>query len=65
MRKLLFFGIGKKQVFLNIQVDSASPVNFLQKNVLYELKLPDPYLKVNLVEQLIKVFFLQTPRQRN
>ena len=47
LKKLLNIGLGKEnQVILNIQVDSASPVSFLKKNVLHELKLRDPYLKI-------------------
>ena len=39
VKKLLNIGLGKEnQVILNIQVDSASPVSFLKKNVLHELK---------------------------
>ena len=47
LKKILNIGLGKEnQVILNIQVDSASPVSFLKKNVLHELKLRDPYLKI-------------------
>ena len=51
LKKLLNIGLGKEnQVILNIQVDSASPVSFLKKNVLHELKLRDPYLKIYPVD---------------
>ena len=44
LKKLLNIGLEKEnQVTLNVQVDSASPVSFLKKNVLHELKLRDPY----------------------
>ena len=52
LKKLLNIGLGKEnQVILNIQVDSASPVSFLKKNVLHELKLRDPYLKIYPVDK--------------
>ena len=52
LKKLLNIGLGKEnQVILNIQVDSASPVSFLKKNVLHELKLRDPYLKIYPVDE--------------
>ena len=41
-------------VQLNIQVDSARPISFLKRNVLHELKLRDPYLKNNAVDQATK-----------
>ena len=45
-------GLGKEnQVILKIQVDSASPVSFLKKNVLHELKLRDHYLKIYPVDK--------------
>ena len=44
----------KNQVILNIQLDSASPVSFLEKNVLHELKLRDPYLKIYPVDKATK-----------
>ena len=45
----------KNQVILNIQVDSTSPVSFLKKNVLHELKLRDRYLKIYSVDKATKV----------
>ena len=55
LKKLLNIGLGKEnQVILNIQVDSASPVSFLKKNVLHELKLRDPYLKIYPVVKATK-----------
>ena len=52
LKKLLNIGLGKEnQVIFNIQVDSASPVSFLKKNVLHELKLRDPYLKTYPVDK--------------
>ena len=38
-------------------MDSASPVSFLQKNVLHEPKLRDPYLKIYPVDKATKVFY--------
>ena len=35
-------------------MDSASPVSFLKKNVLHELKLRDPYLKIHPVDKATK-----------
>ena len=55
LKKLLNVGLGKEnQVILNIQVDLASPVSFLTKNVLHELKLHDPYLKIYPVDKATK-----------
>ena len=55
LKKLLIIGLGKEnQVVLNMQVDSASPVIFLKKNVLHELKLRDPYLKIHPVDKATK-----------
>ena len=39
---------------MNIPVDSASPVSFLKQNVLHELKLRYPNLKIYPVEERIK-----------
>ena len=55
LEKLLNIGLGKEnQVILNIQVDSASPISHLKKNVLHELKLRDPYLKIHPVDKATK-----------
>ena len=55
LKKLLNIGLEKEnQVTLNVQVDSASPVSFLKKNVLHELKLRDPYLKIYPVDKATK-----------
>ena len=55
LKKLLKIGLGKEnQVILNIQVDSASPVSFFKKNVIQELKLRDPYLKIYPVDKATK-----------
>ena len=55
LKKLLNIGLEKEiQVILNIQVDSASPVSFLKKNVLQELKLQYPYLKIHPVAKATK-----------
>ena len=52
LKKLLNFALGKEnQLILNIQVDSASPISFLKKNVLHELKLRDPCLKMYPVDK--------------
>ena len=37
---------------MKIQLDSASPVTFLIRNVRHELKLSDPYLKIHRVGQM-------------
>ena len=58
LKKLLNIGLGKEnQVILNIQVDSASPVSFLKINVLHQLKLRDPNLKVYLVDKALKILY--------
>ena len=55
LKKFLNIGLAKEnQVVLNIQEDSASPVSFLKKNVLHEVKLRDPYLKIYPVEKATK-----------
>ena len=55
LKKLLNIGLGKEnQVILDIQVVSASPVSFLKQNVLHELKLRDPYLKIYPLDQTTK-----------
>ena len=41
-------------VNINIPVDSARPVSFLKQNVLHELKLRYPNLKIHPVEKRIK-----------
>ena len=41
-------------VNMNIAVDSASPVSFLKQNVLHEIKLRYPNLKIHPVEKRIK-----------
>ena len=58
LKKLLNIGLGKQnQVILNIQVDSASPVSFLKQNILHELKLRDPYVKIYPVDQATKELY--------
>ena len=55
LKKLLNIGLGKEnQIILNMKVDSASPVSFLKKNVLHELILRDPYLKIFPVDKATK-----------
>ena len=52
LKKLLNIGLGKEnQVTLKIQVNSTSPVSFLKKNVLHELKLRDLYVKIYPVDK--------------
>ena len=47
--------MGKENfVELKIQVDSASPVSFLKRNIDHELKLRDSLLKINTVDQATK-----------
>ena len=48
-------GLGKENlVHMKIQVDSGSPVSFLKKNIIHELKQRDPYLKILPVDQATK-----------
>ena len=55
LKQLINFCLGKEnKVILNIQVDSASPVSFLKKNVLHELKLRDPNMKIHPVDKATK-----------
>ena len=51
-KKLVNIGLGDDAIVnLNIPVDSASPVRFLKQNVLHELKLRNPQLKVHPVDK--------------
>ena len=51
-KKLFNIGLGDDAIVnLNIPVDSASPVSFLKQNVLHELKLRNPQLKIQPVEK--------------
>ena len=51
-KKLVNIGLGDDAIVnLNIPVDSASPVSFLKQNVLHELKLRNPQLKIHPVEK--------------
>ena len=51
-KKLVNIGSGDDAIVnLNIPVDSASPVSFLKQNVLHELKLRNPQLKIHPVEK--------------
>ena len=55
LKKLLNFGLEKENfVQLKRQVASASPVSFLKRNVLREIKLRYPHLKINEVDQATK-----------
>ena len=47
----------KNLLQVSIQVDSASPVSFLKKNIIYQLKLRDPYSKVLPVDQATKELY--------
>ena len=58
LKKLPNIGLGKEnQVILSIQVDSASPVSFLKKKSLHEMKLRDPYFKIYPVDKATKDFY--------
>ena len=47
-------GLGEDTIVnLNILVDSVSPVSFLKQNVLHELKLRNPQLKIQPVDKKI------------
>ena len=51
-KKLVNIGLGDDAIInLNIPVDSASPVTFLKQNVLHELKLRNPRLKIHPVDK--------------
>ena len=51
-KKLVNIGLGDDAIVnLNIPVDSASPVRFLKQNVLHELKLRNPQLKIQPAEK--------------
>ena len=51
-KKLVNIGLEDDAIVnLNIPVDSASPVSFLKQNVLHELKLRNPQLKIHPVEK--------------
>ena len=51
-KKLVNIGLGDDAIVnLNVPVDSASPVSFLKQNVLHELKLRNPQLKIQPVEK--------------
>ena len=57
-KKLLNLGIGWDMIVnMNIPVDSASPVSFLKQNVLHEIKLRYPNLKIHPVEKRIKELY--------
>ena len=57
-KKLLNLGIGWDSIVnMNIPVDSASPVSFLKQNVLHEIKLRYPNLKIHPVEKRIKELY--------
>ena len=54
-KKLLNLGIGWDMIVnMNKPVDSASPVSYLKQNVLREIKLRYPKLKIHPVEKRIK-----------
>ena len=58
LKKLLNIGLGNEnQVIFNIQVDSTSPLSFLKQNVLHELKLRDPYVKIYPVDKATKELY--------
>ena len=42
---------------MNIPVDSASPVSFLKQNLLHELKLRDPQLKIRPMDMKIRALY--------
>ena len=51
-KKLVNIGLGDDAIVnLNIPVDSASPVSLLKQNVLHELKLRNPQLKIHPVDK--------------
>ena len=57
-KKVVNIGLGDDAIVnLNIPVDSASPVSFLKQNVLHELKLRNPQLKIHPVEKKIRELY--------
>ena len=51
-KKLVNIGQGDDAIVNpNIPVDSARPVSFLKQNVLHELKLRNPHLKIHPVDK--------------
>ena len=55
LKKLNNIGLEKENIVqLNIQVDSASTINFLKQNVLHELELCDTEIKTYAVKQATK-----------
>ena len=54
-KKFVNIGIGEDAIVnMNIPVDSASPVSFLKQNVLLDLKLRDPKLKIQPIDTKIR-----------
>ena len=57
-KKLVNIGLGDDAIVnLNNPVDWASPVSFLKQNVLHELKLRNPQLKIHPVEKKIRELY--------
>ena len=57
-KKLVNVGLGDDAIVnLNILLDSASPVSFLKQNVLHELKLRNPYLKIHPVDKTTRELY--------
>ena len=51
-KKLVNIGLGDDTIVnLNIPVNSASPVSFLKQNVLHEMKLRNPQLKIHPLDK--------------
>ena len=58
IKKLEYIGLGDDaKVNLNIRVVSASPVSLLKQNVLHELKLRNPELKIHLIDKKIRELY--------
>ena len=51
----------EKFLQLKFQAGSASPVSFLKRNIVHQLKLLDPYLKINAVDWAAKDLYCGLP----
>ena len=61
-KKLVNIGLGEDAIVnLNILVDSASSVSFLRQNVLDELKLRNPQLKIHQADKKIVKYIAALP----
>ena len=55
LKKTLMVSLGNSNPYCTeIQIDSASPVSFMKKDLLHELKIRDRFLKLEPVDELTK-----------